>query len=148
MTRKYFKKSNKISSGFTLIETLIAISIFSVSLITLMSILGNGLSNIKYTQAKITASYLAQEGIEYTRNIRDNYIFYTSGTGKTWSGFVTLGVAGISFPSPYPNFIRTIEVTPNPLNSDEVQVSSTVSWIQGSGPFSITFTENLFNWSE
>jgi len=148
MIKEYFKKLNKINFGFTLIETLIAISIFSVSIITLMSILGSGLSNIKYTQAKITASYLAQEGIEYVRNMRDNYIFYTSGTGKTWSGFVTLGAAGIGYPSPYPNFIRTIEVTLNPLNPDEVQVSSTVSWIQGSGPFGITFTENLFNWSE
>jgi hypothetical protein len=35
-----------------------------------------------------------------------------------------------------------------PGNADEVRILSTVSWTQGSGSYSVTFSENLFNWVE
>jgi Tfp pilus assembly protein PilV len=139
----FFKKVNKLSGGFTLVETLIAISIFSLSIIALMSILGGGISNTNYAKTKITASYLAQEGIEYVRNMRDNYVLYTNITGLNWNGFV---LANKDYPSPDPNFSRTIQMTQ--INPNEVKIFSTVSWAQGSRSFGITFSENLFNWVE
>ncbi|MFA4975272.1 MAG: prepilin-type N-terminal cleavage/methylation domain-containing protein [Candidatus Paceibacterota bacterium] len=82
------KICKKISSGFTLIETLVAISIFTVSIILLMSVLGNGISDINNVKKKILAGYLAQEGIEYIRNMRDTYVLYsTLGSGKDWDKF-------------------------------------------------------------
>jgi prepilin-type N-terminal cleavage/methylation domain-containing protein len=63
-------------SGFTLIETLVAISIFTISILGLLSVLTQGVINSKYARQKIVASYLAQEGIEYVRNMRDTYVLY------------------------------------------------------------------------
>lgn len=83
--KKIYKKN---FGGFTLIETLVAISIFTVSIVLLMSVLGNGISDISNVKKKILAGYLAQEGIEYIRNMRDNYVLYTTlGSLKDWNKF-------------------------------------------------------------
>ncbi len=67
--------------GFTLVETLVAISIFSVSIITGMVVMGQGISDINYAKQKIIANYLAQEGIEMVRNMRDSYMLHDTGSG-------------------------------------------------------------------
>ena len=93
---KFFKQKNKNkvcpakpwrSRGFTLVETLVAISIFSMSIVAIMSVLGNGVSDTNYAKQKMIASYLAQEGIEYIRNMRDTYVLYTDTTGNDWDAF-------------------------------------------------------------
>ncbi len=145
MKKGYLKKINKLNDGFTLVETLIAISIFSVSIVALMSILGSGISNTNYAKTKITAEYLAQGGIEYVRNMRDNYVLFANTTGLTWNNFLA---ANKNYSSPDPNFVRTISMLPVPSNPNEVKINSTVSWTQGSGNFSVTFSEDLFNWTE
>lgn len=142
----FYKKIKKLNDGFTLVETLVAISIFSMSIIVLMSVLGGGISDISYAKKKMTAGYLAQEGIEYVRNMRDNYVLYTATTPYNWDEFKGFIPDRISYPSDDTNFTRTItleEITP-----DEVKVSSEVKWIQASGEIKITLTENLFNWVE
>lgn len=53
-----------------------AISIFTISILAMFAVLGQGLANTNYAKKKITASYLAQEGIEYLRNMRDSYALY------------------------------------------------------------------------
>lgn len=57
--------------GFTLIETLFAVLIFSAALVSLMVIAGKGIAAAVGAREQITAHYLAQEGIEVVRNIRD-----------------------------------------------------------------------------
>lgn len=83
---KFFNKNRKLTTGFTLVETLVAISIFTISLLSLMVILGKSISDTGYVKKKDIATYLAQEGIEYMRNMRDTYMLYsTSSTG--WTSF-------------------------------------------------------------
>lgn len=81
---KFFAKKNR---AFTLVETLVAISIFTVSLLGIMSVLASGISHTNYAKKKITAAYLAQEGIEYMRNMRDTYVLYTATTANDWDDF-------------------------------------------------------------
>lgn len=84
--KKYFNKI-KYNTAFTLVETLIAISIFTLSILALMSVLSQGISDTNYAKKKIIAAYLAQEGIEYIRNIRDTYVLYSASGPIGWTSF-------------------------------------------------------------
>ena len=66
--------------GFTLVETLVALSIFSVSLVALLNATSSGASDVNFAKNKVTASFLAQEGVELVRNIRDTS---ANGTGQS-----------------------------------------------------------------
>jgi type II secretory pathway pseudopilin PulG len=203
----FFKKTNR---AFTLVETLVAISIFSMSVLGLLSILASGISNTSYAKQKIVATYLAQEGIEYIRNMRDTYVLYDSDGQTGWNNFNTKVAGGVfhsvsicattngcyinadastlnyTIPSSQAmtsitlpactdstcsnaplhynsntgiygytgvdgyagvvssGFSRKIQI--NQINANETEVFSTVYWTQGSGNYSVTFSEDLFNW--
>jgi prepilin-type N-terminal cleavage/methylation domain-containing protein len=82
----------KALRAFTLIETLVAISILLISLAGPLSIAADALQSAYYARAEVTAYYLAQEGIEYVRAFRDqNYL--AGSTGSAW-------LAGIDESSP------------------------------------------------
>jgi len=63
-----YQQKNK---GFTLIEMIIAVFIFTVSLAALLSVSARGLRAANLAQRQVTADYLALEGIEAVRNLRD-----------------------------------------------------------------------------
>ena len=154
---KSLRQKNKNSSGFTLVETLVAIAIFTTSILALMVVLTSGISNINYAKKKMTATYLAQEGIEYVRNMRDTSVLSNSTSQEGWESFKTDLISSLASESPsgiYPvgsdfsaDFKRTIEANES-FGDNEIKISSTVSWTQGSGNYNITFSENLFNWIE
>ena len=75
------------NKGFTLIETLVAVSIFTLSVVGMLLTLSSGLTDTNYVKQKVTATYLAQEGIEGVRNLRDNYMLFGGANG--WSDFIT-----------------------------------------------------------
>jgi len=132
--------------GFTLVETLVAISIFTVSILSLMSVLASGISDTNYAKQKMVASYLAQEGIEYVRNMRDTDIISAVNGQAGWDAFK---VAPKTYPITNPSFsgfTRTMSMTT--INTNEVKIISNVSWTQASGNYNATFSENLFNWVE
>ncbi|MFH1201091.1 MAG: prepilin-type N-terminal cleavage/methylation domain-containing protein [bacterium] len=140
--------------GFTLVETLVAVSIFSMSILGLMSILASGISDTNYVKQKIAASYLAQEGIEYVRNIRDTNVISAVDGQTGWNTFkpvLPTSPSNTFFPinnSDFSGFTRTISADTTNFGNDEVKITSDVSWTQGSGTYHITFSENLFNWVE
>ena len=198
-----FKQKNKKNSGrkilnkakaFTLVETLVAIAIFSMSILSLMAVLANGLSATTYAKTKTIATYLAQEGIESVRNMRDDYVLYPT-TGRMWNdsvgtnGFVnkitqcgsgtSCGINSALSPVD-PNFISLCvnlnqckiytdnigyytyltglqtgsdsgfirEIRIVAINSNEIQIISTVNWKQGSGNYNVSLSEDLFNWTQ
>lgn len=57
--------------GFTLIETLIAISILVLAVTGAFAAAQNGLSSASFSKDQIVAFYLAEEGVEEVRNLRD-----------------------------------------------------------------------------
>jgi len=187
---KFFKQKNR---AFTLVETLVAISIFTMSILGLLSILSQGITDTTYAKKKIIAAYLAQEGIEYIRNMRDTFVLYDPTDSQTgWNSFksklinsacqagtgcyfddrnlnyanpsqpmagITVAPCGSSCPNIlYDNttgkysyalgmdsgFARKIQISQ--ISADEIKISSTVYWMQGSGSYNMTFSENLFNW--
>ncbi len=144
------RNTYKLNKGFTLVEMLVAVSIFSISILAVMSVLASGISSTNYAKRKIAATYLAQEGIECIRNTRDSYVLYPNPPSQSWNGFRTMNAANfnaIDCPAVASGFNRTLSKSINALGPDEVKVFSSVSWTQGSGNYSITFSENLFNWT-
>jgi len=152
--KKFFQQKNKglacrsMAEGFTLVETLVAISIFTMSILALLVILTQGIANTNYAKHKITASYLAQEGIEYARNVRDTLVLYNASSSQDgWNSFRDASIGSLTPPPPSDiNFSRVIQKII--VNSNEVKISSTVSWAQSSGNYDIVFSERLFNWIE
>lgn len=59
------------SNGFTIIEVLIAIFVILVGLLGAFSVINQSLSASGIVSSRLVAAYLAQEGIEIIRNIRD-----------------------------------------------------------------------------
>ena len=70
-------------AGFTLIETLVATFVLVTAIVGPLSIVAKGVFFSNIAKDQITASYLAQEAIEYLRNKRDNN---TIAQG-TWAGY-------------------------------------------------------------
>jgi Tfp pilus assembly protein PilV len=83
------KKIKIKNSGFTLVETLVAIFIFSFSILGIIVITGQGVGNVQYAKNRLIASYLAQEGIELVRNVRDTTVLTSSWTDFTDMLFTT-----------------------------------------------------------
>ncbi|MDO8565247.1 MAG: type II secretion system protein [bacterium] len=57
--------------GFTIIESLVAITILIVAITGTLSAVQSGISSYIFSKDQIIAFYLAQEGFEQIRNIRD-----------------------------------------------------------------------------
>ncbi len=60
------------SAGFTLVEVLVSLLIFSIALTAIFYLLTNNLKNASLVKNNFIASGLVQEGIEVVRNIRDS----------------------------------------------------------------------------
>lgn len=63
---------SSLTAGFTLVETLVAISILLVVIIGPMTIAQKGIQNAYFARDQLTAVFLAQEAIEAVREIRDD----------------------------------------------------------------------------
>lgn len=65
------KHAQKNTQGFTLIEALVAVFIFSSAVVFLITMAGRGLLALNASEKQTTAYFLAQEGIEIVHNLRD-----------------------------------------------------------------------------
>ncbi len=70
---KHFLKQYHIKKqqGFTLIETIVAIFILSLTIGALLSLAAGGFYSVRYSRNQLVAENLIQESIEYIRNSRD-----------------------------------------------------------------------------
>jgi prepilin-type N-terminal cleavage/methylation domain-containing protein len=70
--------------GFTLVETLVAVTILATSVAGVMTIAFQGLRGAQLARDQLTASYLAQEGVDLIRAWRDqNYLADPLGLSST-----------------------------------------------------------------
>lgn len=63
-----------LKKGFTLLEALVATSILMVAVAAPITIAQKGLSSAVYSKNQMIASYLAQDAIEYIKNVRDTQV--------------------------------------------------------------------------
>ncbi len=66
-----FQRGSRGEHGFTIIEALVAVGILSTVVIGALGTVQSSLSSYIFSKDQIVAFYLAQEGFEALRNIRD-----------------------------------------------------------------------------
>ncbi len=192
-------------AGFTLIETLVAIFILTLSIGALLSLAAGGFYSVRYSRNQIVANNLLQESIEYIRNSRDTSFeqdilwdewqinVLAVGTDGNPTGNPSSGCLGTNgcyvdpyttgakikecqsgvcpfiyyYPNnafygyegnPYPfppilgtppfqtSFVRSIKIAPSGSSTDQLVVTSTISWLNGTIQRSISQQTLITNW--
>lgn len=85
--RSYQRVSASMSKGFTLIETLISVAIIGISFVGVLFSLNQFAKLDRTINEKSVAIYLAQEGVEIVRNIRDTNVL----RDEDWDRGITNG---------------------------------------------------------
>ena len=78
------KHETSVKAGFTMIELIITLSILSFGIIGVYSVFSPVVTSTYGISHRLIASYLAQEGFEIVRNLRDNN-FIANPSPPTWS---------------------------------------------------------------
>ena len=75
-------------SGFSLVETLVAITVLLIVIVGPMTIITSTTRSTSFARDQVIAFFLAQEGAELAQKARDDIILdaFDGGSG-TWSGF-------------------------------------------------------------
>jgi type II secretory pathway pseudopilin PulG len=100
-------KHFRTKSAFTLIETLVAVVIFTTSLATLLLVAGRGVAGSTSAREDLTARLLAMEGTELARNQRDSNVL----SGQNWDDFLLSTCSNgcdIDYSTPQPMFDASI----------------------------------------
>ncbi len=164
-------RSIRAQLGFTLIETLVAVSVLLISLMGPLTMATKGLSTALFARDQVVAFYLAEEAVEYVRNIRDTNVL----NGRPWltgldaclaGGVCAIDVknasvadcAGTCAPLRYDPttlfysytagnvspFRRSISI--QTVNTDEVSLAVTISWKTGALTKTFSIREHILNW--
>lgn len=167
----------KDKRGLTLIETLVAISVLMVAVSGALSLSYKSLSSASFAKDQITAYYLAQDGMESVKNLRDDQ--FLSGSGNWTTPFgpcgtnagctidpINLDVAGCgtggcdplrfddatglySYNNPsLPQSIYARTIEISGNGANERLVTVTVRWRNGMVNKTFVVKETIFNWYE
>jgi len=169
ISKNQIKEENK---GFTLVEVMVALVIASVGIIGAYELINRSLALSNAAVNRFGAIYLAGEGIEIARNLRDtNYLNYYYAGGNWDDGLgdcgddrncgadylspgLTAGMAnspllassgGFVGYSSGENTAYKRKITINHMG-DYLEVVSAVSWTDGAGNHTETVKENLYHW--
>lgn len=138
------KRSTGGRSGFSLVEALLASSIFALIVTAVVGAVIYGRESTALAGLRSRAVFLAEEGLEAVRNIRDQSFanlpdgtFGLNSSGGQWIFSGQSDTTGI--------FTRQIAIITAGVNRK--QITSLVSWQQSvSRPGSAVLTTYLTNW--
>ena len=158
-------RSLKNGAGFTLIETVVAIFLLTTGVVGSFSLMQRVTAFASISSSQLAASYLAQEGIEIIRNIRDtNYL-----EGSAWDAGIgaatdfRLDYRSQNFPDAAcgnylkyagnfyacstdtsSKFQRQVTVTKPAV--DKMSVSVTVKWAERGREHQVVAQTELYDW--
>lgn len=134
------------SRGVTLVEIVVAIAVLGIIFATLGGTIIFGIRNSKFSGERDRATFIASEGIEAVRNIRDNdfanLIDGSYGLSIVGNEWVLTGSQDV-----IDEFTRTVDISS--VNANIKEISSTVSWDQATArPGSVSVITRLANWMQ
>jgi len=136
--------TNSKQSGFSVVELLLAVTIFGFLVTALIGALVYGRSGTASAGDRTRAVLLAEEGIEATRNIAD--AAYTNLVNGTYGAVQSGGVWTLTGSSDTSS-IYTRQVAVATASASSKTVTSTVSWPQSGGTTgTVTLTTRFTNW--
>lgn len=130
--------------GFSLVEILVAISVFLVFVLAISDVTVSSSWQVNYSVNTERATALAEEGLEATRNIRDaDFANLSDGTNGLTTGGNQFNLSGSSDTTDI--FNRTIEIST--VDNEQKQVVATVAWSDQISPTnSVTLSTYLTDW--
>jgi prepilin-type N-terminal cleavage/methylation domain-containing protein len=143
------------SHGFTLIETMVAVTILALSVAGPLFTASRVLVATEISRDKLIASYFAQEGIEKVRATRDDaylaayYRTPTPGTdtSSAWNDFLApLGTVTVSYTPEASQTSFTRTVVPFVSSPTDEKITSTVAWDFHGTTYTVIITDHLTPW--
>jgi|SRR3989344_1948037 len=155
---------NKKNKGFTLLETIVAVGLIVVGLVSALSLVVSSLFYITNVQDRLVTANLIAEGIEVVRNIRDNNWL----GNQSWNNGLTDGDYQVAYDSTSlssgsnpllfdsntglynyasgapTSYVRIVSITN--LSAYEIKVLSTVTWQRRGITYNNSAEDHLFNW--
>ncbi len=152
--------------GLLMIEAMIAISVVTVGLVSVLTLLSRSISINRVVADQYTAANLAAEGIEIVKNITDSNVIQ----GRPWNEGISSGSYEVDYSSSalalnqnrYLLFDSASgafgygagastkyrrEIIIGNIGADETQINSVVNWTtRGGGSFSVNVEDHFFNW--
>ena len=88
-------KKNSSQSGFSLVETLVSITILLLVIGGPLAITSNSVKSTNFSNEQVIAFFLAQEGIEFVQKHRDDLFldYYSLGGVNPWPSFLSTTLA-------------------------------------------------------
>ena len=154
------------NKGFTILELIVAIFVMTVGVLGAYSVVQQIIVYTLVSSSRLTAAYLAQEGIEIVRNIRDTNWFtnpadWNNGltgcaTGcevdyntslSSYTGFFLKysSTNGYNYSSGDPTKYKRKIIIDSSTNNI-LKVSVLVEWTEKGNPYTVTVEEHLYNW--
>lgn len=134
---------NHRTKGFTLIETLVAISILMIAIAGPLTIANKAYTASLDARNQTIGIYLAQDAIEYANAIKDNYNTFSYFTGCTSAN--KCGVSGITGADPFDLttiYTNNIGLCAN-FNNCKIKTDSNLGYIYNSGTDTV-FTRQVY----
>ena len=162
-----------MKKGFTLMEAIVAIFVITTGIVGVSSLVTQTISSATFSKDRLIAAYLAQEGIEIVRNIRDTNWLLTGanwndglGTGDWQADYNDSSLSFYTYPGNPLNlesltgyygygsgnatkFTRKITISSVPGDTPpyyRLNIKVEVSWQEKGTPHKVEAQENLYNW--
>lgn len=162
--------------GFTLIETFVAVTLLAIAVAGPMTIANKSVHTARISKQRVTATYLAQEAIEYVRKVRDTNFLRgnswlnglqncTNPAGNKWCTVDTYNESvnhcggncdplqrnGVGYynqqSGPQTPYTRIFSIENiEPSDPSEVKVTVEVSWEANGRTYTEVVHDNMTNW--